>query len=229
MPLDVDPRPRSLRIGLGGPPPAGGRVRIRVNDCVLHDGPIDSTPWYRTWSLDACDAIRSGAEADIVIQSSATNGPDGKPRGVAVEVVQLFSLPWPPPPPPAEAMSALLALDGGLTKAVARTAPVGLRVQNTGAGVWARVAGAGAPVEPGNALELRWRQADGAEDRTQRLRLPRVLYPGESAHVEVPLVPPPAVDHGGPWEVRLVPVSLQGAEIRTDAPVVISVTAAPAR
>ena len=87
--------------------------------------------------------------------------------------------------------------------------------------MWGRVLG-GAQV-PTVALELRWRSAAGVLDRSQRLSLP-VAFPGERVDVDVPLVPPSSVDGRGPWELSLVPVTVdQGHEIAVDKRATITV------
>jgi acyl dehydratase len=101
-------------------------------------------------------------------------------------------------------------------------------VQNRGATAWADASGDRDP--SGNAaLELRWRRSpSGVDDRTQRMRFPRVLHPGDNVRVEVPLVPPPSVAGAGPWDVAVSPVTTEGAEIVLDAPCTVRVRAAPA-
>jgi hypothetical protein len=229
VPLDVEPRPRSLRIGLTGPPPAGGPVRVRVNDCVLHDGVVDSSPWYRTFPLEACGALQSAVEADIVIQSATVKGEDGRPRGVGVETINLFAAPWPPPPPAPGELEGTVSVVGTAT-GVARTEPVVAQVGNTGAAVWGEAGAQGTPERSCVAVELRWRRLPaGPVDRTQQLRLPRVLYPGDVVRFDVPLVPPPSVDGDGPWEVALVPVAVAGGEVAVQATPTVHVTASAAR
>jgi hypothetical protein len=226
VPLDVEPRPRSLRVGLGGPPPGGGGVRIRINDCVVHDGAVDASPWYRAFPLDQCQSLRTAAEAAIVIQSRTVNGENGQPRGVAVETVNLFAAPWPPQTPAGQGRFVARVSVVGPAEAVVRAEPIEVEVRNAGRNVWWR------PAEPGGverapiALELRWRSLPaGPVDRTQQLALPRVLFPGEAFRVEVPLVPPPSVDGGGPWEIALVAVGVEGAEVSSETTPTVLVTA----
>jgi hypothetical protein len=212
IPFDVEPKPRSIRIGLWGPPAAGGPVRIRLEGCVLHDGPIDSSPWYRTFPLDRCPTLDSAHEVHLVISSSTTRAADGSERGVAVEIVNFLSSPW-PLPPAADQDSKGSASIMGSRVAVARAAPVRVDVRNTGAVAWSDASN-GAPDASSVALSLRWRRLpDGVVDESQQLRLPYVVYPGEVIHLDVPLVPPPSVDGAGPWDVRLILHRIGGGEL----------------
>ena len=226
VPLEAAQRPRSLRIGISGPPVSRARVRLEVNGCALYEGPVASTPWYRTFSLDACPGLRAATEARIVIR--AIGGSTADPEGVSLETLNLFPTPWPPASPGPDDLRAAVHIVGGTREKVAHADPLVLDVQNRGAVAWV-----GATAEPdwsGNtALQLRWRRLpSGPEDRSQRLQLPRVLHPGDRVRLEVPLVPPTALDRVGPWEVAIVPVTDGGAEIPLDAPCTIRVLAAPA-
>jgi hypothetical protein len=225
VPLEDAQRPQSLRIGIAGPPPSRARVGLQVNDCVLYEGPVESTPWYRTFSLDPCPGLRAVTEARIVIR--AIGGTADRPEGAALEMLNLFSAPWPPPPAGPLDLRAAVRVVGGAREKVAHSDLV-LDVQNRGSVAWADVAADRDP--SGNAaLELRWRHVpSGLEDRTQRLRLPRVLHPGDEVQLEVPLVPPPTVTGGGPWDVAVVPVTSDGAGMALEAPCTVRVRAAPA-
>ena len=226
VPLDSVPPPRSLRIGIARPPASGARLGLAVNDCALYDGPVESTPWYRTFSLAPCPGLRTHGEARIVIR--VIGGMADRPEGVPLETLNLFPAPWPPPPAGLLDLRAAVRVVGGARERVAHTDLLVLDVQNRGSTVWADAAAD--PDLSGNvALELRWRRVpSGPEDRTQRLRLPRVLHPGDEVRVEVPLVPPPSVTGGGPWDVAVVPVTTAGAQIALEAPPTIRVRAAPA-
>ena len=190
-------------------------MRLAVNGCALYEGPVASTPWYGTFSLDACPVLRAATEARIVIR--AIGGTAGGPEGVSLEMLNLFPTPWPPPPDPHDRRAAVHVV-GGARERVAHVDLLVLDVQNRGSVAWAD--GAGDPDWSGNAaLELRWRRIpSGPDDRSQRLRLPRVLHPGDEVRVEVPLVPPAAVNGTGPWDVDVVPVTVGGAEIPLEAP-----------
>lgn len=227
VPLDVDPRPKSLRVGLVGPPPAGGPVRILVNDCTLYDGPVESSPWYRTFALHACPGVRSAKEAHVVIHSGTVPGERGRPRGVALEVLNLFQGEWPPPTARPGDLRAAVRVVGGVTETVERGQPLALEIQNRGTLAWAE-AGGGASDPRGNVtLELRWRRLpSGPSDRSQRLRLPRVLHPADQIRVDVPVVPPSTVDGSGPWEVTFVPVTIGGSEVVAEAPCTVLVVPA---
>jgi len=226
VPLDVDPRPRSLRVGLTGPPTSGGPVQIRINECTMHDGPIDSAPWYRTFALDACPAVRGSTEARIVIRSGTSKETNGRIRGVAIETVNLFAAAWPPSAPGPGDWQGRATLDGPVD-AVARAAPIGVWVRNTGRSPWVQAGGDGETERSGVALELRWRSLPaGPADRSQRLRIPRVAFPGDRVHLEVPVVPPPGVDGAGPWEVGLALVTLDGVEIGVEESPVVRVAVA---
>ena len=224
-PLEDEQPPGSLRIGIAGPPPSGAHLGLRVNGCALYDGPVESTPWYRTFSLARCSGLRAINEARIVIQ--AVGGAAHGPAGMALETLNLFPGPWPPPHPPVDLRAAVRVVSGA-RELVAHTDLLVVDVQNRGATAWADASGERDP--SGNAaLELRWRRSpSGVEDRTQRMRFPRVLHPGDNVRVEVPLVPPPSVAGAGPWDVAVAPVMTEGAEIVLDAPCTVRVRAAPA-
>ena len=115
-------------------------------------------------------------EARIVIR--AIGGSADRPEGVSLETLNLFPTPWPPPPPGPDDLRAAVHVVGGAREKVAHADPLVLDVQNRGSTAW--VDAAAEPDWSGNAaLELRWRRLpSGPEDRSQRLRLPRVLHPG---------------------------------------------------
>jgi hypothetical protein len=114
---------------------------------------------------------------------------------------------------------------GGAREKVAHTDPLVVDVKNRGAIAWADASVDGDPT--GNAaLELHWRRlSSGVEDRTQRLKLPRVLHPGDEVRLEVPLVPPSSVAAAGAWDVAVVPVTTGGARMLLDAPCIVRVVA----
>jgi hypothetical protein len=223
IPLDVGRRPRSVRIALAGPPRAGGAVRIRLGDCVLHDGPVDSSPWQRVYSIDACPAVAAAHEATLTFESATGRMDDGREVGVPVENVTMLPSSWPPASMTTSDWRGALALESG-TSAVARATPVRVLVRNTGKGMWSNAAG-----EAAVAVSLAWRRVPGGPaDTTQQLRLPEVLFPGERLSVDVPLVPPPAVDGRGPWQVTLSLVALDGAVVPVEAAASLSVTSGAA-
>jgi arylsulfatase A-like enzyme len=222
-PIEPARPPRSLRIGLAGPPPSRARVRLDVNDCALYEGPVESTPWYRTFSLDRCPGLRAASEARIRIR--ALGGFNNGPQGVSLEIVNLFPTPW--PPAGADDRRAAVHVVGNVSERVAHVDLLALNVQNRGATAWVDAAG---NQDGGGdaALEFRWRPLPaGPEDRTQRLRLPRVLHPGDEVLVEVPLVPPPSVDGADSWDLAIVPVTAGGTEIPLEAPCTVRVRSAP--
>jgi arylsulfatase A-like enzyme len=221
-PLEDARPPRSLRVGIAGPPPSRARVALLVNDCSLYDGPVESTPWYRTFSLARCAALLT-TEARIVIR--ATGGTAGGPPGVALETVNLFPAPWPPPQARPLDLRAAVRVVGGAHERVAHTDPLVVDLKNRGAIAWADASVDGDPT--GNAaLELHWRRLpSGVEDRTQRLKLPRVLHPGDEVRLEVPLVPPLSVGGASEWDVAVVPVMTGGAQMLLDAPCIVRVLA----
>jgi hypothetical protein len=221
VPLEEGTPPRSLRVALGGPPEAGGPVRISINDCVLHDGSIDKRPWHHTFPLDSCPSLRSAREATILIRSGVVRGRDGGRRGVSVDSVNLFSLPWPPPPAGKDGLAAMVDV-GGPAHPAAHSQPLQVTIQNSGGAIWGRAVG-DAQI-PTVALELRWRSASGALDRSQRLSLPGVAFPGDRVDFEVPLVPPRPVEGSGPWLLSLVPVTVDdGTEVAVEKPVTVTV------
>jgi hypothetical protein len=224
-PLHHAQRPRSVRIGIAGPPPSAGRVQVAVNECSVYEGPVDSAPWYRTFSLDGCSGIWPAAEARIVIRTGARSR-DGQ-QGVAIETVNLFPATWPPPPARPASLRAAVHVAHGAAETVARGEPLVLDVYNRGSAAWVD---APDPEGRGGAvLELRWQRIPaGARDHSQRLRLPRVLYPDDAVRVEVPVVPPASVDGQGPWELTIVPVTGGGTEIHLDEPCTVRVRAATA-
>jgi hypothetical protein len=196
-------------------------VRVDVNDCALYEGPVESTPWYRTFSLDACPGLQAASEARIRIR--ALGGVGNGPQGVSLETLNLFPTPWPPPPAGPDDRRAAVHVVGDVHEKVAHVDLLALDVQNRGSTAWLDAAGEeGAGGDA--ALEFRWRRLPaGPEDRTQRLRLPRVLHPGDEVRVEVPLVPPASVDAAGPWDLAVVPVTADGTEIPLDAPCTVRV------
>ena len=74
--------------------------------------------------------------------------------------------------------------------------------------------------ESGVDLELRW---SGARETTQRLPLPRTLYPAEQITAEVPLMPPPELEGRGPWTLHVVPVRRDRRPVTLDSPCVVRV------
>ena len=69
-----------------------------------------------------------------------------------------------------------------------------------------------------------WRSASGVLDRSQRLSLPGVAFPGDRVDFDVPLVPPPLVDGAGPWQLSLVPIAVDSArEVTVERPVTLTV------
>ena len=101
-------------------------------------------------------------------------------------------------------------------------APTFMTIQNSGGAIWGRAVG-DAQI-PTVALELRWRSASGALDRSQRLSLPGVAFPGDRVDFEVPLVPPRPVEGSGPWLLSLVPVTVDdGTEVAVEKPVTVTV------
>jgi hypothetical protein len=224
VPLEGAQPTRSLRIGIAGPPPSGARLNLRVNGCALYDGPVESTPWYRTFSLAPCSELRDMTEARIVIRASG--GTADHTEGFALETLNLFRAAWPPPPAGPLDLRAAVRLVGGAREKVAHADQLVLDVQNRGAIPWADLQ-ADRDSLGRVALELRWRRLPGGpEDRTQRLRLPRVLHPGDQLRVEVPLVPPPSVAGLGPWDVSVVPVTNEDVAIDLEEPCTIRVRAA---
>jgi hypothetical protein len=221
-PLEAAQRPRAIRIGVAGPPTSRAGIRLEVNDCAVYDGPVDTTPWYRTFSLDTCQGLGSATEARIVVR---TNGARDGEEGVALETLNLFPSAWPPPRGGAGELRAEVHVEGGAAARTARADPLVVDVHNRGSVAWADAADLDG--RPDAALELRWRRlAGGPEDRSQRLQLPYVLHPADSVRVEVPLVPPASVDGAGPWELAIVPVTGRGTEIRVDQPCTVRVRAA---
>jgi hypothetical protein len=222
-PLEASQRPRSIRMGVAGPPTSGGGIRLEVNECALYEGPIDSTPWYRTFSLDRCRGLDSAAEARIVVRM--TGSQNERQDGVALETLNLFPGTWPPPPAGPRDLRAAVDVVGGLSPRTARADPLVLDVHNRGSVAWVDA------TDPdghrgGAALELRWRRVrEGPDDRSQRLQLPYVLHPGDTVRIEVPLVPPASVDGAGPWELTIVPVTSGRTEISVDEPCTVGVRA----
>jgi hypothetical protein len=224
-PLQPAQRPRSLRIGIAGPPPSGGRVQVAVNGCTVYEGPVDSAPWYRTFSLDACSGLWLAAEARIVIRTSA--GTRDAQQGVAIETLNLFPATWPPPPASPEELRAAVHVVRPGAEIVARGDPLVLDIYNRGTAAW--VDAPDPDIDGGAVLELRWQRIPaGPRDSSQRLRLPRVLYPDDAVRVEVPLVPPASVDDKGPWNLTIVPLTGGGTVIPLDEPCTIRVRAADA-
>jgi Sulfatase len=222
-PLEASQRPRSIRIGVAGPPTSGGGIRLEVNECALYEGPIDSTPWYRTFSLDRCRGLDSAAEARIVVR--VTGGQSERQEGVALEILNLFPAAWPPAPAGPGDLRAAVHVVGGLAPRTARADPLVLNVHNRGSVAWVDT------TDPDGhrgdaALELRWRRVrEGPDDRSQRLQLPYVLHPGDTVRIEVPLVPPASVGGGGPWDLTIVPVTSGRTEIPVDEPCTVGVRA----
>jgi Sulfatase len=222
-PLEASQRPRSIRIGVAGPPTSGGGIRLEVNECALYEGPIDSTPWYRTFSLDRCRGLDSAADARIVVRMIGSQSE--RQEGVALETLNLFPASWPPPPAKPGDLRAAVHVVGGLSPRTARADPLVLDVHNRGSVAWVDATD---PDEHrgGAALELRWRRVrEGPDDRSQRLQLPYVLHPGDRARIEVPLVPPAPVDGAGPWDLTIVPVTSGRTEIPVDEPCTVGVRA----
>ena len=225
-PLEASQRPRSLRIGVAGPPTSGGGIRVEVNDCVLYQGPIDSGPWYRTFSLDRCRGLDSVAEARVVVRMT---GNQSEQHGVALETVNLFPGSWPPPLPGPGDLRAAVHLVGGPSPRTARADPLVLDVHNRGSVAWVDATGPDGH-SAGAALELRWRRVrEGSEDRSQLLQLPYVLHPADTVRIEVPLVPPSSVDGAGPWELTIVPVTSARTEIPLDEACTVEVRRTPGR
>jgi hypothetical protein len=194
-----------------------------VNGCVVYEGAVESAPWYRTFSLDACAALRTATEVRIRIRTlgGAGTGQDG----VALETLNLFPTPWPPPPAGAHDLRAAVHIVGGTRERVAHADRIAVDVQNQGSLAWPSAASESHDSSEA-ALELRWRRLpSGPEDRSQRLRLPHVLHPGDQVRMEVPLVPPPDVAGAGPWDIIFVPVTAEGAEISVDEPCTVRVRA----
>ena len=78
--------------------------------------------------------------------------------------------------------------------------------------------------EAGVELDLRWAGAGGPpRPAGQRLRLLRTLYPGERLVMPLPLMPPPALEDGGPWDLHVVPVRRDGRDVALDAPCIVRV------
>src|SRR5690606_36577864 len=102
VPLEA-PRPRTLRIGIALAPPGRTPLTITINDCVLFDGAIERTPWFRMFPLRDCPASTLAVgDARIEIRSAAVrsrNPSDPRQLGVAVETVNLFPEDWPPDVP----------------------------------------------------------------------------------------------------------------------------------
>jgi sulfatase-like protein len=211
-PLEASQRPRSLRIGVAGPPASGG-IKVEVNGCALYEGPIDSSPWYRTFSLDGCRGLDTVADARIVVRMT---GRQREQHGVALETLNLFPGTWPPPTPGPGDLRAAVHVVGGLSPRTARGDPLILDVHNRGSVAWVDATGPDGR-RAAAALELRWRRVrGGSDDRSQLLQLPYVLHPADTVRIEVPLVPPSSVDGAGPWELSIVPVTSGRIEIPLD-------------
>ena len=153
-------------------------------------------------------AVRHSARLPRRTSSFGTiGGAAAVPQGVSLETLNLFPAPWPPPPPGPDDLRAAVQIVGEAREKVAHAEPLVVNVQNRGSIAWAD--SAAEPDWSGNtALQFRWRSlSSGAEDRSQRLRLARVLHPGDTVEAEVPLVPPAALDRLGPWELAIVAVT----------------------
>jgi hypothetical protein len=224
VPLEEAETPRSVRIGIAGPPSSQARMRLTVNGCVLYEGAVESAPWYRTFSLDSCSDLHGANEAHIEIRTLL--GTSGDSAGVALETLNLYEAPWPPPPAGPHDLRAAVTLVGSTHEKVAHMDPLVLDVQNRGSTAWAGTA-SHPDRASGIALEFRWRRLpSGPDDRSQRLQLPRVLQPADTVRVEIPLVPPAAVDGAGPWEVTIAPVTDTGVEIPVETRCTVRVRAA---
>jgi hypothetical protein len=220
VPFDVGSRPRSLRVGLAQAP-AEGRLHVELNACTVFDGAVDSEPWYRTFSLGQCpQEALTLPEARIVLRSPthmAGIGSSARTVGVAVETVNLLPWEWPLRPQAAEGRLEARLLGDDAPHIRGSVAMVELA--NRGETVLL------SPLdsrEAGIDLELRWAGAAGA---TQRLPLPRTLYPTERITAELPLMPPPVLEGRAPWTVNVVAVARGGRTIALEAPCVVRVVA----
>jgi hypothetical protein len=218
VPMDVDPRPRSLRVGLAHGP-GDGPLRVQVNDCTVYEGPVTTAPWYRTFSLRDCPPSElQGSEARITLRSSTRvlQGQSRRNVGVAVETINLLATDWPLP-----AQRGDSRLDArpakGADAAHIRGAAAELELVNRGNTV---LQSPRESREEGVELELRW---SGASASTQRLPLSRTLYPTERLVIEVPLMPPPELEGRGPWTLHVVPVRRDGRPVTLQSPCVVRV------
>ena len=223
VPLDGESVPRSLRVGLASGP-KDGPLRISIGGCVLFDGPVESSPWYRTFSLRGCPpGALEGPAARLVLRSAThreahRDGP--RDVGVLVETINLYAWDWPLGRQEGRAQMAIEPMtDSGEPQIRGSAAEIG--VANSGSIV---LFSSGDAPGPGVELDLRWaRSGEPPRPAGQRVRLPRTLYPGERLVMPVPLMPPPALDDGGPWDLHIVPEQADGTRVALERPCILRV------
>lgn len=223
VPLDTEPKPRSLRVGLASGP-AQGPLRIEMNGCVLFEGRVDSEPWYRTFPLRECGpAVMEAPSARIVFESATRRlqSRDGsRDVGVLIETVNLYAWDWPLGEQTGRAELAIRPLVDS-DEPLRRGTGVSVAVANTGS--IAAFSPADSP-NRGVELDLRWAPAGGTPRSSgQRVRLARTLYPGERLEMQVPLSPPSSLEHRGPWDLYVVPVHAGGMAVPLQRPCVLRV------
>ena len=225
VPLDGADVPRSLRVGLASGP-AEGPLRITINDCVLFDGPVEARPWYRTFSLGSCaPGTVDGSSARIVLRSAThreQHREGARDVGVLVETINLYSWEW---PLERQAGPGRMAIEpmADRDEALIRGSAAEVAIANTGSTVLFSPADSR---ERGLVLDLRWARR-GGDPRSfgQRVRLARTLYPRERLVMPIPLMPPPALEESGPWDLHVVPVRPDGGPVALVRPCVLRVAA----
>jgi hypothetical protein len=227
VPLQLDRPAQSLRVGISGVRPGGTPLTVTFNDCRLFSGRVDAAPWYRTFPLRTCPASAlSQAYARILISSPSWVGDgDQRPRGVAVETVNLFIEDWPPQGDTKGDTRGSIGLVNNRQGPRTAGTPVSIVVTNTGTSTW--LSAADPPSQRQTVqIALRWRQVrSGRPALEQRMNLPHALYSTDRVLIETPLVPPEALRAAGPWTVTIAPIEQDGTPVPVDAALVLDVTA----
>jgi hypothetical protein len=198
---------------------AGTPLTIALNGCTLYSGPIEDTPWFRTFSLRQCPgSTLQGTELRITLTSPTVQekSPGSRKLGVAIETVNLLDDPWPPAPPDPSTTIATVEPAEPVKKPLAMGSTIDVEIANRGESVW---------LGPGEAtngrdrvdIVLRWRRHRGdGPAAEQRMALPHTFYPEDRTILTVPVVVPEPLRRAGPWELTIAPVFEDGRPIKVE-------------
>jgi arylsulfatase A-like enzyme len=211
-PRDPKASPRSLRVGVTKAR-RGTPLTVTVNGCTVYSGPVDYTPWFRTFPLGRCSgAVLQGSEVRIGFKSPPVQEkpPGTRMLGVAIEAVNLLDDPWPPPRPNLAGAIATVEPVERVKKPVATGSTIDVQIANRGDGVWlGPEEGTSASDRVGMVLRWRGRHGNGPSAE-QRMALPRTIYPQDRTVMTVPVVVPESLRNAGPWELTIAPAFEDG-------------------
>jgi Sulfatase len=216
IPVDGAVLPNSLRVGLAKARPHTP-LTVSIDGCTLYDGPVDETPWFRTFSLAPCKgSLAMRADTRIVLKSAAA--PEGAANsrllGVAVEAVNLLAEPWPPSRPQPSTSLATVRPVTPVKTPLRAGSTLDVEIANRGKSIWLRPSDA-SDQKDGIDIALRWHARGSTSSGVeQRMALPRTVYPQDRTVLTVPVVVPDRLREAGAWQLTIAPVFHDGRPVK---------------